>query len=52
MVHYYMSDFFNQNQYAGFRYNDKYFNIHWPKEPNIISKRDLEYENFDLNTIL
>ena len=47
LVLYYMSDpYSNENEY-GIRYNDPYFNLKWPLEPTKISKRDLNFENFD-----
>jgi len=47
IIHYYMSDFFNENKYSGFRYNDKFFDIDWPAQPEEISQRDLDYKDFN-----
>jgi len=48
IVHYYMGDFFQKDTYCGIRYNDPFFNIHWPFEPSIISQRDLSFEDFKI----
>lgn len=40
LVHYYMSDFFKPERYAGFRYNDPTFDVKWPFTPQVISERD------------
>lgn len=45
-VHYYMNDFFSTES-LGFRYNDPLFNIVWPYEPVMISERDKNF--LDLN---
>lgn len=47
IIHYYMSNFYNKKSYVGFRYNDDFFNINWPAEPSIISRKDNGYDNFD-----
>lgn len=47
IIHYYMSDFFDQSTYTGFRYNDPAFKIEWPFEPKIISQKDLNLPFYD-----
>ncbi len=46
IVHYYCSQNYNPKAEKGIRYNDKKFNIKWPKKPNIISKKDLKHKDF------
>jgi dTDP-4-dehydrorhamnose 3,5-epimerase len=48
VVHYYMSDYFKPESYAGFRYNDPYFNVQWPHAPAVISGRDAAFSDFSL----
>lgn len=45
---YYMSEFYNPKHSLGFRFNDPYFNVKWPRIPKIIIKKDLKYTNFKL----
>lgn len=51
IIHYYMSSFYNKKSYSGFRYNDDYFKINWPSKPKVISKKDNEYEDFNLKKL-
>jgi dTDP-4-dehydrorhamnose 3,5-epimerase len=51
IVHYYMNDFFREDSYAGFRYDDPFFGIEFPCQPNIISQRDLMFPKFSLDLI-
>jgi len=46
VVHYYMGDSFSPNSYSGFRYNDPEFSVKWPCEPDVISKKDLNFPDF------
>ncbi|MBF0430813.1 MAG: dTDP-4-dehydrorhamnose 3,5-epimerase family protein [Fibrobacteria bacterium] len=46
-VHYYMSEFYHPGSYRGFRYNDPFFNITWPREPEMISEKDKGYSDFN-----
>jgi len=48
IVHYYMSDYYTplNKRYSGFRYDDSFFSINWPKKPKIISNKDKSYKNF------
>ena len=41
-----MGDSFNPNSYSGFRYNDPEFSVKWPCEPDVISKKDLNFPDF------
>ena len=49
IIHYYMSDPYSPNYGQGIRYNDPFFKISWPMEPNLISEKDLNYTDFDKN---
>lgn len=51
IVHYYMGDFFKTATYSGFRYNDPFFNIPWPVEPLVISERDRDFPDFNLDQL-
>ena len=45
-VHYYMSEFFVPDTYQGIRYNDPFFNVEWPCEPEVISERDAKFPDY------
>jgi len=45
-IFYFHSEYYSPLAEAGIRYNDPLFNIGWPAEPKIISKKDLEIPNF------
>ena len=47
---YHMSEFFDANSYRGFRYNDPNFSINWPFDPQVISLKDQNYPDLDVNT--
>jgi len=51
VILYYMSEFYSQSAYRGFRYNDRLFNFVWPAEPTIISNKDRSYPDFDPLTV-
>jgi dTDP-4-dehydrorhamnose 3,5-epimerase len=51
VVHYYMGDCFKLESYAGFRYNDPYFDIQWPHTPTVISDRDAAFPDFSLEDL-
>jgi dTDP-4-dehydrorhamnose 3,5-epimerase len=51
VVQYYMGDYFRSETYAGFRYNDPYFSIHWPHVPMVISDRDASFPDFSLSDL-
>ena len=46
IIHYYMSNKYKPETGGGIRFDDKYFSIEWPIEPEVISKKDLEYEDY------
>jgi dTDP-4-dehydrorhamnose 3,5-epimerase len=46
MIHYYMSHPYNPAAGRGFRYNDPAFGFLWPAAPAVISKKDLNYQDF------
>jgi dTDP-4-dehydrorhamnose 3,5-epimerase len=45
-VFYQMSEFYAPDTAKGFRWNDPLFEIKWPLEPAVISKRDQNYPDF------
>lgn len=51
IIHYYMSEFYSQESYRGFRYNDPLFGFVWPAEPTVISDRDRSYPDFHPNSV-
>jgi dTDP-4-dehydrorhamnose 3,5-epimerase len=46
ILHYYCSEAYNPNYEGGVRYNDPTFVFKWPAKVNIISKKDLNFEDF------
>lgn len=46
ILHYYMSDYFEEKKYSGIRFNDPKFKIKWPIKPKVIIPRDKTYKNF------
>jgi dTDP-4-dehydrorhamnose 3,5-epimerase len=46
LLHYYMTDYFENEKFKGIRYNDPLFKIKWPFKPKIINSRDKNYPNF------
>jgi len=46
-VHYQMSDFFQSENYRGFRYDDPSVGVKWPVEPVVISDRDRDFGDLD-----
>lgn len=46
-VHYYMSEAYRPNADSGLRYNDPAFDFRWPQAPNLISKKDASFPDFD-----
>ena len=48
MVFYQVDEFFEPDYYRGLRWNDPQLNIIWPEEVTVISKRDQEWEAYDL----
>ena len=51
-LHYYMSEKYTPSADAGIRFNDPHFNFKWPREPVVMSKKDLKYPNFHLQDFL
>ena len=49
IVHYYMSEVFVPDTYRGIRYNDLFFNVEWPREPEVISERDASFPDYQSN---
>jgi dTDP-4-dehydrorhamnose 3,5-epimerase len=43
---YYMSKYYKPKFGKGFRFDDPFFKISWPKKPNLISKKDLNYSDY------
>ena len=46
ILHYYMSDYFEEKKYSGLRFNDPKFKIKWPIKPKIIIPRDMNFDNY------
>lgn len=46
-VYYNVTAFYTPGAERGIRWNDKAFNIKWPMEPGVISKKDREHPDFD-----
>lgn len=42
IVHYYMADYYDPGNYAGFYFDDPQFNIEWPFQPKVISTKDMD----------
>ena len=45
-VHYQMSDFYQPDDYTGFRFDDPLVGVEWSAEPEVISDRDLKLGPF------
>ncbi len=50
IVHYQMSDHYQPENYAGFRYDDPAIGVEWPAEPAVISDRDRSFA--DLHSLM
>ncbi|MCK9613959.1 MAG: dTDP-4-dehydrorhamnose 3,5-epimerase [Candidatus Omnitrophica bacterium] len=46
-IFYQMSDFYFPEYYSGIRWDDPAFKIKWPLSPTLISKQDLEWQDFN-----
>lgn len=46
-VFYHMGDFYRPGEARGLRWNDPFFGISWPREPSVISERDMNYPDFE-----
>ena len=49
-MHYVMYSRYEDNSYAGLRYDDPYFNISWPSEPKVISEQDKNWPPYTLES--
>ena len=47
IIHYYMNDYYKKKTDTGIRYNDPIIKVNWPIKPKIISKKDLNFKNFN-----
>jgi dTDP-4-dehydrorhamnose 3,5-epimerase len=47
LLHYYVSNSYSQENEAGIRYNDPYFNFRWPLENITVSDRDSNFPDFN-----
>ena len=47
VVHYYMSQAYAPDSYAGFRYDDPFFGFRWPAPPVLISEKDRNLPCYD-----
>jgi dTDP-4-dehydrorhamnose 3,5-epimerase len=45
-VHYQMSDFYQPDDYTGFRFDDPLVGVEWSAEPEVVSDRDLKLGPF------
>lgn len=52
LIHYYMSEFYNPESCRGVRYNDPFFKFIWPAKPLIISEKDRNYPDFNIELLL
>jgi dTDP-4-dehydrorhamnose 3,5-epimerase len=46
---YFVSEFYQQNSESGIRWNDPYFNFHWPLKPSVVSGKDQNWPLFENN---
>ena len=51
IVHYQMSDYFQPENYTGFRYDDPAIGVEWPHEPAVMSDRDRGFGVLDTSTL-
>ena len=51
IVHYQMSDYFQPENYTGFRYDDPAIGVEWPYEPAVMSDRDRGFGVLDTSTL-
>ena len=50
-VYYMVTEFYNKNAEEGIRWNDPAFDIHWPQKVKVITKKDDNHPNFNINNI-
>jgi dTDP-4-dehydrorhamnose 3,5-epimerase len=41
-----MSEMYEPSSYRGFRFDDPFFKIKWPHQPNLISEKDATFPPF------
>ncbi len=51
IVHYQMGDYFQPENYTGFRYDDPAIGVDWPAEPAVMSDRDRGFGALDPSTL-
>ena len=51
IVHYQMSDYYQPENYTGFRYDDPEIGVEWPIEPAVISDRDRFFADFEYSSL-
>ena len=51
IVHYQMGDYYQPENYTGFRYDDPSIAVEWPAEPAVISDRDAGFVDLDPSTL-
>ena len=51
IVHYYMSEIFVPDSYRGFHFADPRFSFDWPFEPSVISMRDSNLPELDVEKV-
>ena len=51
IVHYQMSDFYQSENYTGFRYDDPTIGVEWPTKPAVMSDRDRGFVDLDLSAL-
>jgi len=47
LIHYYSSEPFMPNFERGIRYNDTAFNFKWPRQPKLVSEKDMNHPDYD-----
>jgi len=52
VIHYYMSELYSPVSYSGFNYADPQFSFNWPFEPVVVSNKDKNLPNLDVNKLL
>ncbi len=51
IVHYQMSDYYQPENYKGFRYDDPAIGVEWPADPAVISDRDRSFTDFEYSSL-
>jgi len=51
IVHYQMDDYYQPENYMGFRYDDPSIGVEWPTEPAVVSDRDRGFADLDLSAL-